>query len=227
MRIPGPSLIFEPRVVKPWERQPGESGRAFAAFVAYRDTGDSRSYTGVAQTLHKSRTLVARWGTRWRWQDRLSAWERNLEYERQVAHRRAIIEMNERHVMIAQQCQQKICGKLRSMGEQEINDLSVSDLAKLLAISVAVERSALGLSPSSKLTPVEQDAFMAIPRPEGDMISDLVKQLSPIDRSLLRDISVKYLKVAKLEAELSAQAPQTDSAQTDDEPVIGYREPQS
>jgi hypothetical protein len=217
MRLPGLSLKFEPRTVKPWERQPGESGRAFAAFVAYRDTGDSRSYTGVAQTLHKSRTLVARWGTRWRWQNRLSAWERNLEYERQVAHRKAVIEMNERHLTIAQQCQQKILGKLRSIGEQEINNLSVGDLAKLLAISVAVERSALGLSPSTKLTPVEQDAFMAIPRPEGDMISDLVKQLSPIDRSLLRDISVKYLKVAKLEAELSAKAPAMNQTPTNDD----------
>lgn len=206
MRLPGPSLIFEPRVVKPWERQPGESTRAFAAFVTYRDAGDSRSYTGVAQKLNKSRTLVARWGTRWQWQNRLSAWERNLEYERQVAHRKAIIEMHERHVAIAQLSQQKILGKLRSMGEQEINDLSVGDLAKLLAISVAVERSALGLSPGTKITPVDQDEFMAIPRPEGDMVSDLVKQLSPIDRSLLRDISVKYLKVAKMEAELLTAA---------------------
>jgi hypothetical protein len=227
MRIPGPSLMFEPRVVKPWERQPGESGRAFAAFVAYRETGDSRSYTGVAQKLNKSRTLVARWGARWRWQDRLSAWERNLEYERQVAHRKAIIEMNERHLTIARQCQEKILGRLRSIGEQEINDLSVGDLAKLLAISVAVERSALGLSPSTKLTPVEQDAFIPIPRPEGDMVSDLIKQLSPIDRSLLRDISIKYLKIAKLEADLATQEPQTEHARTAEEPVIGYREPQS
>ena len=219
--------MFEPRVVKPWERQPGEGTRAFAAFVAYRDVGDSRSYTGVAQKLNKSRTLVARWGARWRWQDRLSAWERNLEYERQVAHRKAIIEMNERHLTIARQCQQKVLGKLRSIGQQEINDLSVGDLAKLLAISVAVERSALGLSPSTKLTPVEQEGLMPIPRPEGDMISDLIKQLSPIDRSLLRDTSVKFLKVARLEAELSAQEPQTEHARTADEPVIGYREPQS
>jgi hypothetical protein len=217
MRIHGSPLMFEPRVVKPWERQPGESGRAFAAFVAYRDTGDSRSYTSVAQKLHKSRTLVARWGTRWRWQDRLSAWERNLEYERQVAHRNFVIAMNERHVAIAQLSQEKIMGKLRSMGEQEINDLSVGDLAKLLAISVAVERSALGLSPSTKLAPVEQEGLMPIPRPEGDMISDLIKQLSPIDRSLLRDTSVKFLKVARLEAELSAQATETNQTRTDDD----------
>jgi hypothetical protein len=187
MRLPGPSLIFEPRVVKPWERQPGESGRAFAAFVTYRDTGDSRSYTEVAQKLNKSRTLVARWGTRWRWQNRLSAWERNLEYERQIAHRKAIIDMNERHVTIAQQCQQKISDKLRSIGEQEINDLSVGDLAKLLAISVAIERSALGLSPSTKLTPVEQDAFVLV-QPEMERRRFPLVSILPFGRGFSRHL---------------------------------------
>ncbi len=71
-----PKLLVEPF----YERQKGESQAAFAAFVIYRDS-EKRSYTEVARGLYKSRTLIARFGARWRWQDRIEAWEK---YQDQV-----------------------------------------------------------------------------------------------------------------------------------------------
>ncbi len=66
-----PKLLVEPF----YERQKGESQAAFAAFVMYRDS-EKRSYTEAARGLHKSRTMIARFGARWRWQDRIEAWEK-------------------------------------------------------------------------------------------------------------------------------------------------------
>ena len=41
---------------KPWERQKGESEKAFGAFAAYRDMGPERTISAVVKKLGKSRT---------------------------------------------------------------------------------------------------------------------------------------------------------------------------
>ncbi len=63
-----------------WERRPGESRQAFAAFTAYRamDRGQ-RSIRDLAAQLGKQRTLLARWSSRWGWQARVAAWDATLE----------------------------------------------------------------------------------------------------------------------------------------------------
>ena len=52
---------------KPWERQKGESEKAFEAFVTYRDMGEKRTLTAVAEKLQKSGTLIRRWKSAWDW----------------------------------------------------------------------------------------------------------------------------------------------------------------
>ena len=44
-------------MAEPWEIQPGESSKAFEAFVTYRDMEKPRSIRTVAQTLSKSSTM--------------------------------------------------------------------------------------------------------------------------------------------------------------------------
>jgi len=43
-----------------WERQPGESSKAFEAFECYRGLGASRRLLKVSQQLVKSTTLLSR-----------------------------------------------------------------------------------------------------------------------------------------------------------------------
>jgi len=60
---------------------PGESGPAYAAFVAYRDLGAERSFAGAARLVGRHESLMRRWATRYRWRER--AWEWDLHQARQ------------------------------------------------------------------------------------------------------------------------------------------------
>src|SRR5436190_2076892 len=54
----------------PFEQQPGESAKAFAAFSVYLGLGPERSLAAVGQQLGKSMALLERWSARWRWLER-------------------------------------------------------------------------------------------------------------------------------------------------------------
>jgi hypothetical protein len=61
--------------VRPWDRQPGETDPAYAAFAEYRDMGGARSTAAVAQKLGKSKTLTDRWSSKYAWVERTRAWD--------------------------------------------------------------------------------------------------------------------------------------------------------
>jgi hypothetical protein len=190
---------WNPIRANPWERQRGESAKAFAAWVLYRDMVDTRSYQKVAQELSKSDTLIKRWGTKWRWQERLNAFLASQDTARLECHRKAMEEMNSRHISTAILFQEKTVEKLQSV---HINDLAPRDLPRWFEISVAVERSAYGLNPSTKLNAVEQMEFV---RPEGSIVDDRIKALSVVDRALLRDLCLKYMQIIKVQATIAAE----------------------
>lgn len=72
--------------VNVWERQRGETPKAFEAFCLYRDAGAQRSLQSVADALHKSKTMIARWSGRYSWVERTIAFDRwaDAEAQRQV-----------------------------------------------------------------------------------------------------------------------------------------------
>src|SRR4051812_24365359 len=54
----------------PWDRRSGESGKAYAAFLAYRDLGIERSLTKAAEKVTKKKQTLHRWSVQWDWPDR-------------------------------------------------------------------------------------------------------------------------------------------------------------
>lgn len=59
----------------PWDRQPGETSKAYEAFVTYRDQGADRNVRRVAEELDKSNTLIGRWSSQHDWVSRAAAWD--------------------------------------------------------------------------------------------------------------------------------------------------------
>jgi vacuolar-type H+-ATPase subunit H len=68
---------------KPYDRQPNETDKSWAAFCIYRDMGRDRSAEKVRLKLgHGSRIIVERWSSKYSWVKRCSAFDDNeLEKE--------------------------------------------------------------------------------------------------------------------------------------------------
>lgn len=61
--------------IKPWSRQIGETSKAYAAFVCYRDLGTARTLRRVALELDRSFQLISKWSSEHDWPERARAWD--------------------------------------------------------------------------------------------------------------------------------------------------------
>ena len=69
----GPGRYARRAGVLPFEQQPKESDKAFAAFSLYLSLGPQRSTAAVARKLAKSEQLIRRWSAKYDWLDRVKA----------------------------------------------------------------------------------------------------------------------------------------------------------
>ena len=59
-----------------WKQQPGESGKAYAKFLVFRNAGSQRSIMGA--NGGKPNGGLYRQAHRWRWGERANAWDASL-----------------------------------------------------------------------------------------------------------------------------------------------------
>ena len=92
--------------IYPWERQPKESVKAFAAFGHYLDTPPlERSVRGTMRALGKHWSQVGGWSSRHSWVDRAKAYDKRQDQRRRAKQQRAIDQMHERqanHAVLGQ-----------------------------------------------------------------------------------------------------------------------------
>ena len=120
-----------------WERQDGESGKAYEAFSVYRDMGAARSVSAVARQLRKSRALIDRWKRQWDWEERARAYDRELEraaYEEAV---KAMREMSRRHIGMGVRMQTKA---LEGLSKLNPGKMRTKDIVALLHEGTKLER---------------------------------------------------------------------------------------
>lgn len=122
---------------KPWERQKGESEKAYEAFVTYRDMGQERTITAVVKQLGKSRALIDRWRSRWEWKERVRLYDNDLEKEARAKAVKDRKKMTERHIGIAMQLQKKA---LAALTEMSVEDMSPKDIKEYIKMATDLER---------------------------------------------------------------------------------------
>ena len=124
-----------------WEMQPGESSKAFEAFVEYRDMPKPRSIRTVAQNLGKSATLISRWSSEKEWVKRAAAWDAEQDRIARVAQLDEIVKMRKRHALIAEKALDKVSAALEKVQE---DNMSNSDIARLMDVASKLERISRG-----------------------------------------------------------------------------------
>ena len=122
---------------KPWERQKGESEKAFEAFSIYRDMGEKRTLTAVAEQLRKSDSLIWRWKDRWDWFERVRAYDNDLEKEARAKPIKDRKDMPSRHIGIAMQLQKKALEALQGLSVQ---DMTAKDIKEYIKMATDLER---------------------------------------------------------------------------------------
>lgn len=122
---------------KPWERQKGESEKAYEAFAVYRDMCEKRTLVAVAEKLQKSDSLIRRWKDRWEWPERVRAYDNELEKEARAKAIKDRKDMTERHIGIAMQLQKKALQALTSL---EAEAMSPKDIKEFIKMATDLER---------------------------------------------------------------------------------------
>jgi hypothetical protein len=193
-----------------WERLPRETEQAYRAFRAYLEMPSPRSMRTVAQQLNRSLTLLARWSTRWRWQRRLESYLADQEERRIRKYEADREEATERHINISKLLQNAAITRMQTL---DVARISPETLAKFLALAVDMERKALGLdkladggknvnrSTMTQLAPSET-------RELRSDIQERLEQLSPVSRDLIRQLTMKTLRLLELQVEIHGGSPQ-------------------
>jgi len=127
-----------------WQQQPGESPKAFQAFVVYRIfEPEERSLQRVGSELGKSRGLIERWSSRWGWVERAAEWDDYQEMrrlERRLEERQA---MDEGHLKIVRAARSKAITALTEMEPSQLAR-NLSELRMWITELIMLERLILG-----------------------------------------------------------------------------------
>lgn len=125
---------------EPWERQVGESGKAFEAFAIYRDMSN-RSCRKVAEQLGKSNGLIERWSRNHDWQKRVAAWDAEQDRIARQSQIDEIKKMRRRHADLASAMLVKAARALQRIPEDEIK---AGDVSRMVDTAAKLERISRG-----------------------------------------------------------------------------------
>ena len=173
----------------PFEQQPRESNKAFAAFSLYLSLGPERGLREVARKLDKSLTVVGKWSRKFDWQERVSAHGAHLaivereaieaaargkaaEWEsREQKLRETEWRLHERAIAAAEKA-------LDAFMEKDKVYANLADVARMLEIASKLGRLATGLgtdgerSKGDDLPGLRVEVTVALEKIYGDEIVD-------------------------------------------------------
>ena len=109
-------------MAKEWERQQGESSRAFRAFIHYRDLGPDRRSLNAAYAVARETQEELRapgcwyeWSAAFRWVERAAAWDAYLDGERLKARAKKERALEERRFDYEFQNQERLERRVQKM----------------------------------------------------------------------------------------------------------------
>lgn len=111
---------MEPDEIRPWDRQPGETSKAYEAFVIYRDMGSQRTVRGVAEHLTKSEQLIKGWSGKNDWVARAAAWDSMPGRAVQEAYEEMAARVAQQHERVATKLMARLESHLDQLPEGKV-----------------------------------------------------------------------------------------------------------
>lgn len=150
LMAPEPSAPQIVEAAPAWERRVDESPRAYTAFLLYRDSQTRRlAEVGAALTPACSAANVARWSSKYRWQQRAWQWDKEqdrIEQEREARERTAA---RKRHLAISQEMQSIALHGLLELKARVASgtalNMSATEIENMLDSAIKIERVVLGI----------------------------------------------------------------------------------
>jgi hypothetical protein len=153
---------MEPELLA-WEKQRGESAKAFSAFVLYRDLRAERSLTKVVRILYEtgtptSRSQLGEWSARWNWVERADAFDRDEDKVAREEHQRTIGEARRAEAMAGTLMLGAAIRRLTGDADTRegegvitlplnLNGLGAGDVARLADVGSKLLDKGLGIAP--------------------------------------------------------------------------------
>ena len=177
------SIALAPEDQLPFQRFPGETPRAFSAFITWFQFGHARSHQAVADKLGEGLPTVKNWASKYEWSQRLLHFNSGL-LKQQAAdsaerQRKQAADWAQRLNRFREQewdAAQKLLSAaqcfLETFGDAHVQNMNLSQVSRAISISSDIARSAvtgLELPPSSEpaLAPVQQQMLEALQRLSG------------------------------------------------------------
>ena len=132
-----------------WERLPGETGGAYAAFCAFRDYGAERNIRKAVESFEKDEAkrekryrVWRNWCSQFRWRERAADFDNYMEKLKANELRKTIEAQGEMHRRVTGKMLDVVSKKLDTMNPE---DLTQGNVTEWVQTAIKAEREAAGL----------------------------------------------------------------------------------
>jgi hypothetical protein len=189
----------------PWERQPGETAKRYARFVAFRDLGPSRTLAKSAENLAASYSHERALAAQYRWQDRATAWDAHQQ-------RQFLTEMEEERRRAAREdvrvlrIMTGMIGQALPNVQEQAPKMTLAEFTRFVDTTMKWRRTLFG-------DPTET---IAITGPGGDPLSVQIEEFAALPPEQRR------VRLAELAATVARRAHATDDSDDEDDGEEAY-----
>lgn len=138
----------------PWEKQEHETSKAYAAFCAYRDMGTDRSFAKIIPTVYgqiplskhsAKRGQLSEWSVKYGWVARVEAYDVYLEAKERKKKEADIVKQAKNHNTVANLALQKAVERIKTIGVEDIKELTPKEALEYMKAAVDIGRKSLGV----------------------------------------------------------------------------------
>lgn len=170
-----------PATNQPWDRQPRESSRAFAAFAIYRDLASKRTYQQVANRLGCNGSNIRRWASEWAWYARAFEWDKfldQLDRETYSYERHRMSDRLAKEGMALQAIGMDGLQKLQERVRKNEHRLTTTECVRLIEGGARIEREARGEPDQQQVPKMEVIYLWDAPPPDEPATHALASTLA-------------------------------------------------